>query len=31
MLQGKGRYESRQVRMEFDPWTGKLQESRTQP
>ena len=31
MLQGKGRYESRQVHMEFDPWTGKLQESRTQP
>jgi hypothetical protein len=31
LLNGKGRYESRQVRMEFDPRTAKLQEIKAQP
>jgi hypothetical protein len=31
LLQGSGRYESRQVRMEFDPWTGKLRETKVEP
>jgi hypothetical protein len=31
MLRGKGRFDSRQVRMLFDPWTGKLLETDMQP